>query len=259
VDAILNPKREPRNCLFVNIKLTVEYDGTNYHGWQMQANCDSIQAVLERAISTFLRTPTRVIGSGRTDAGVHALGQVVSFVTEKEMQPYRIRRALNALTPPDITIKEVGIVPEFFDPRRDARSRVYEYHILNRPTPSPFYLKRAWHLHNPLNVEAMRAAISCLLGEHDFTSFRAAGCDAAHPIRKVFRTTLEQRGDLLVFAIEATAFLRHMVRNLVGTLVEVGLGERAPESFQELLELRDRTRAGETAPACGLYLTEVRY
>jgi tRNA pseudouridine38-40 synthase len=243
----------------VNIKLTVEYDGTNYHGWQIQANCESIQAVLERAVSTFLRTPARVIGSGRTDGGVHALGQVVNFVTEKDFQPHRIRRALNALTPPDITIKEVRIVPDSFDSRRDARSRVYEYHILNRPTPSPFYLNRAWHIHEPLDVDSMRAAISCLLGEHDFTSLRAADCDAAHPIRRVYSTTLEQHGELLVYTIEASAFLRHMVRNIIGTLVEVGRGERTPESFQELLELRDRTKAGDTAPARGLYLVEVKY
>jgi tRNA pseudouridine38-40 synthase len=243
----------------VNIKLTVEYAGTHYHGWQFQANSDSIQAVLERALSTFLRTPTRVIGAGRTDAGVHALGQVVSFSTDKELTAHRIRRALNALTPSDITVKEVEIVADSFDPRRDARSRVYEYHIINRPTPSPFFLNRAWHLHQPLNVEAMRTASSCLLGEHDFSSFRATGCDAAHPIRMVYRTTLEQRGELLVFTIEATAFLRHMVRNIVGTLVEVGHGERTVESVQELLGLRDRTKAGDTAPAHGLYLMEVKY
>ncbi len=243
----------------MNIKLTVEYAGTNYHGWQFQANSDSIQAVLERALSTFLRTPTRVIGAGRTDAGVHALGQVVSFSTDKELTAHRIRRALNALTPPDITVKEVEIVADSFDPRRDARSRVYEYHIINRPTPSPFYLNRAWHLHVPLNVEAMRTASSCLLGEHDFSSFRATGCDAAHPVRMVYRTMLEQRGELLVYTIEATAFLRHMVRNIVGTLVEVGSGERTAESFQELLELRDRAQAGDTAPACGLYLVKVEY
>ncbi len=243
----------------MNIKLTVEYDGTNYHGWQIQPNCESIQGVLEQAVSTFLRTPTRVTGSGRTDAGVHALGQVVIFATEKELQPHRIRRALNALTPPDITIKEVDIVPESFDPRRDARSRVYEYRILNRPTPSPFHLNRAWHLHVPLNVKAMLAAISCLLGEHDFSSFRAAGCDSAQPNRTVYRTTLEQHGELLVYTIEATAFLRHMVRNILGTLVEVGHGERSADSFQHLLELRDRTKAGETAPAQGLFLIEVKY
>lgn len=243
----------------MNIKLTVEYEGTNYHGWQVQPNGASVQAVLERAVSTFLGTPTRVIGSGRTDAGVHSLGQVVSFRAEKECTPHRTRRALNALTPADIAIKEVAVVADSFDARRDARSRVYEYHILNRPVASPFYRNRAWHLHQALNLEAMRAAIACLLGEHDFTSFRAAGCDAAHPVRKVYRVGLEARGELLVFTIEATAFLRHMVRNIVGTLVEVGRGERSPESFRGLLEARDRTQAGETAPACGLYLVEVNY
>jgi len=250
---------DPRRFFFVNIKLTVEYDGTHYHGWQIQPNCESVQAVLERAVSTFLRLPTQVTGSGRTDAGVHALGQVASFCSEKVLSTHRIRRGLNALTPPDVTIKEVEIVLDDFDPRRDARSRVYEYHILNRPTASPFFLNRAWHLHEALDFEAMHAAIACLMGEHDFSSFRAAGCDAAHPIRKVYRTTLEQRGDLLVYIIEATAFLRHMVRNIVGTIVEVGRGERTPESFQDLLGLRDRTKAGETAPAHGLYLVQVKY
>ena len=243
----------------MNIKLTVEFDGTNYHGWQFQPNCESIQAVLERAISTFFSAPIRITGSGRTDAGVHALGQVVNFSADKESSPFRIRRALNALTPPDITIKEVDIVSDSFDARRDAQSRVYEYHILNRPTPSPFFTKRAWHLHERLDVDAMREAIACLLGEHDFTSFRAAGCDAAHPVRTIYATSLEQRGELLIFTIEATAFLRHMVRNLVGTLVEVGKRERTPQAFAELLEARDRIKAGKTAPPHGLYLIEVKY
>lgn len=257
-----NPRletRDPKLTLSVNVKLTVEYDGTNYHGWQIQPNCESIQSVLERAVSTFTGTRTQVVGSGRTDAGVHALGQVASFVCEKELSPHRIRRALNALTPPEITIKEVAIVADFFDPRRDARSRIYEYQILNRPTASPFYRNRAWHLHQPLNIEVMRAAIACLLGEHDFSSFRAAGCDAAHPVRKVYQTAIEQRGELLIYRVEATAFLRHMVRNIVGTLVEVGWGERTPETFKQLLELRDRTQAGKTAPAHGLFLVEVKY
>ena len=243
----------------MNIKLTVEYDGTNYHGWQIQPSGETIQSVLERAVSTFLRKPTRVTGSGRTDAGVHALGQVVNFLSDQDFDRYRIQRALNALTPNDITIKEVEIVADSFDARRDGRSRVYEYHILNRSTPSPFHLSRAWHLHEPLDVQAMREAINCLLGEHDFSSFRAAGCDAAHPVRKVYRVFLHPRDELLVFTIEATAFLRHMVRNIVGTLVEVGRGLRTPESFGELLEARDRTKAGATAPACGLFLVEVKY
>lgn len=243
----------------MNLKITVEYDGTNYCGWQIQPNGESIQAVLERAISTFFGTPSRITGSGRTDAGVHAIGQVANFLVDKEIEKFRILRGLNALTPPDITIKEVEIVPDSFDARRDGRSRVYEYYIINRATPSPFYLNRAWHLHEALNREAMREAMRCLLGEHDFSSFRAAGCEAIHPIRKVYQTALEPRGDLLVYSIEATAFLRHMVRNIVGTLVEVGRGLREPQSFGELLEARDRNKAGPTAPPHGLYLVEVKY
>lgn len=243
----------------MNIKLTVEYDGTNYCGWQVQPNGESVQAVLERAIATFVGKPTRLLGSGRTDAGVHALGQVANFFCTRDHDPHRMRRALNALTPADIAITRVEMVPDSFDARRDGRSRVYEYHILNRPTASPFYLNRAWHLHDPLDVAAMRAATTCLVGEHDFSSFRAAGCEAAHPVRTVYHTCLEKRADLLVYTIEATAFLRHMVRNIIGTLAEVGRGLRSPDGFSDLLEERDRTKAGPTAPANGLYLVEVRY
>ena len=243
----------------MNIKLTVEYDGTNYCGWQAQPNGTSIQSVLEEAVSTFLGTPTRVIGSGRTDAGVHALGQVVNFLGDRKVEPHRLIRGLNALTPRDITITEAEIVADAFDARRDGRSRVYKYYTHNRSTPSPFYLNRAWHVHEPLTLEAMQQAIGCLTGEHDFSSFRAAGCEAAHPIRRVYQNSLERRGDLLIYTIEATAFLRHMVRNIVGTIVEVGRGARSAESIKELLEARDRTRAGVTAPPHGLFLVRVNY
>lgn len=237
----------------------MEYDGTNYHGWQMQPNGLTIQSVLERAVSTFFGVPTRITGSGRTDAGVHALGQVVSFFCDQEPELHRLRRGLNALTPKDISIKHVEIVPESFDARRDGRSRIYEYRIFNRSTPSPFHLKYAWHLHDPLDLGRMRKAIRCLEGEHDFSSFRAAGCDAPHPVRTVYRVSLDESGDLLIFTIEATAFLRHMARNIVGTLVEVGRGQRSAKSFAELLEARDRTKAGPTAPPHGLFLMEVKY
>ena len=243
----------------MNLKITIEYNGTSYCGWQIQPNGESVQAVLEQAISTFFGTPTRITGSGRTDAGVHAIGQVANFSADKEYDRHHILRALNALTPVDITIKEVEVVADSFDARRDGRSRIYEYRILNRSTPSPFYLNRAWHVHEELDRVAMRDANSCLLGDHDFSSFRAAGCEAMHPIREVYQTSLEPRGELLVYTIEATAFLRHMVRNIVGTLVEVGRGLRTPQSFRELLERRDRTLAGPTAPPHGLYLMEVKY
>jgi tRNA pseudouridine38-40 synthase len=243
----------------VNIKLTLEYDGTRYHGWQVQASGETIQAILERAVSTLVGRPTRVIGSGRTDAGVHALGQVANFISDKELRPYRVQRALNALTPADVTIKTVEIVPDSFHARRDGRSRIYEYRILNRPSPSPFHLKFAWHVHDPLDIAAMREAITCLEGEHDFSSFRAAGCDAAHPVRTVYRASLRPRDELIVFTVEATAFLRHMMRNLIGTLVEVGRQQRTPQSFAELLTARDRTQAGIKAPPQGLFLIEVKY
>ena len=141
-------------------------------------------------------------------------------------------------------------MPESFDARRDGRSRIYEYRILNRPTPSPFHLNYAWHLHDPLDARRMRKAIRCLEGEHDFSSFRASGCDAPHPVRTVYRISLEQVGELLVFTIEATAFLRHMARNIVGTLVEVGRGQRSAKSFAELLEAAgpDQSRVRRRRP-----------
>ena len=225
----------------------------------MQPNGPTIQSVLEEAVSTFLGAPTRVTGSGRTDAGVHALAQVANFHCDREPDLHRLRRGLSALTPPDISIKTAEIVPESFDARRDARSRTYEYRILNRPSPSPFCLKYAWHLHDTLDVHRMGKAVRFLEGEHDFSSFRASGCDAPHPVRTVYRASLEKTGELMIFTLEATAFLRHMARNIIGTLIEVGRRQRSPHSFAELLEARDRTQAGPTAPAHGLFLVEVKY
>ncbi|HEX6175074.1 MAG TPA: tRNA pseudouridine(38-40) synthase TruA [Candidatus Binatia bacterium] len=243
----------------MNIKLTVEYDGTDYCGWQIQPTGKTVQGVLEKAISTLLGRATRITGSGRTDAGVHALGQVANFLSDKKLEPYRVQRALNALTPEDVTIKTVEIVPDAFDARRQGRSRIYEYRILNRSSPSPFHLRYAWHVHDSLDLAAMRQAITCLNGEHDFSSFRGAGCDAAHPVRTVYATSINRTGDVIVFTVEATAFLRHMMRNLIGTLVEVGRQQRSPQSFAGLLDACDRTQAGMKAPAQGLFLMEVKY
>lgn len=240
-------------------RFILEYDGTEYHGWQIQHGARTVQAVLEHAVAQLIGEPVRVAAAGRTDAGVHASGQVASFRTERVLPPDIIARALNALTPDDVSVREVEIVDDTFDVRRSARSRTYVYRIWTRRVPSPFWRHYAWHLMHPLDVAAMQGAAPLLLGEHDFTSFRAAGCDAAHPIRRVMRSDVAVSGDLISYTVEATAFLRHMVRNIVGTLVEVGMGRRRADDVSTLLGLRDRAAAGKTAPARGLCLTRVEY
>ena len=243
----------------MNIKLTIEYDGTNYHGWQVQPNGTTVQEVLEQALEKILGVKTRINGSGRTDAGVHALGQVVNFYYAGDLDLWRLQRGLNALTPEDIVIKKAEVAADGFDARRDVRSRIYQYRIWNAPWPSAFHRRYSWHMPYALDLAAMQEAIRCLEGEHNFASFQAAGCDAMHPIRKIFHNSLSKEGDFLLYTIEATAYLRHMVRNVVGTLVEVGRGERSAEAFVELLEAQNRTLAGPTAPPHGLFLVEVRY
>ncbi len=242
----------------MRFKLTVEYDGTDYHGWQIQPDAPTIQGMLEDAIRRMLGESVRVAAAGRTDAGVHAEGQVVSFTLQRAVPADTLSRGLNALTPRDISIRDAVVVPDDFDPRRAARSRVYLYRVWNARWPSPFWRRYAWHVAHPLDTERMGVAAACLAGEHDFTSFQAAGCDADSPVRGVLRSEIASAGPLLTYTIEATAFLRHMVRNIVGTLVEVGSGSRSPD-VAALLAARDRTAAGPTAPACGLCLTQVNY
>ena len=239
-------------------RLIIEYDGTDFHGWQIQSGARTVQATLEAGLARLLGQPTRVAAAGRTDAGVHASGQVVCFDSARDIELATLRRALNALTPDDLIVRSADTVPDDFDPRRAARSRRYVYRIWNRRESSPFWRRYAWHVPRTLDVEAMQRAAAQLLGEHDFSSFRAAGCDAAHPVRRVMRSELERRGDLLLYTTEANAFLRHMVRNIVGTLVAVGSARRDAD-LAALLAARDRTLAAATAPAHGLCLTEVRY
>jgi len=240
-------------------KLLIEYDGTEYCGWQVQANGRTIQGVLEEAIQQLSGEQRRVAASGRTDAGVHASGQVVSFVLERPKPNEVLLRALNALTPRDITIRSVESVADDFDPRRAARRRQYVYRIWNERFPSPFWRRYTWHVARPLDLEAMHAAAAALLGEHDFSALRAADCEADNPVRRVIRSDFRRDGSQLIYTVEATAFLKHMVRTIVGTLAEVGLGDRSVANMTEVLASRDRNLAGPTAPACGLCLTEVRY
>jgi len=242
-----------------NLKLLIEYEGTAYHGWQIQPGVRTVQGVIEEKLSLLLQHPVRLKGASRTDKGVHALGQVANFFTSNPMDLSTIQRALNALLPPDIVIKEVEEVPTDFHARFSAKSKVYEYWILNRPFPSALWRRFCWHIPQPLELEAMRRCSEILLGEHDFSSFRLSGDKSSHSWRRVLRARWRREEELLIFEIEANAFLRGMVRGVVGTLVEVGRGKISPEGFLEILEARDRSKAAATAPALGLILKEVRY
>ena len=245
----------------MQLRLTVEYEGTAYRGWQLQPDGPTVQAVLEQALSTALRERVRVRGAGRTDAGVHACGQIAAVrVREVPADLERLQKSLNALTPDDVAVRNITVVDDAFDPRRHARSRVYEYRIWNVAAPSPFWRRHAWHVPSQLDLAAMDEAARVLEGEHDFASFRAADAEPVRStVRRVLESSLRVDGRLLVYRVEATAFLKHMVRNVIGTLVEVGRGERVAGTFRELLAVRDRTRAGATAPAHGLVLVDVRY
>jgi tRNA pseudouridine38-40 synthase len=241
-------------------KLVLSYDGTRYVGWQLQANGPSIQAEVERALETLHKQPVRVTGAGRTDAGVHALGQVASFAVERPLPVTAYVKGMNAHLPDDVAVREAEVREEPFDARRDARGKRYRYRIENLPTRSPLTRLQAWQVFRPLDVAAMQAAAAPLLGRHDFGAFRAADCDAAHALRELRRLDVLDHGDGRIEVVaEATAFLKHMVRNLVGTLVEVGLGARSAASMGDLLASRDRKLAGRTAPPQGLLLDEVFY
>jgi len=242
----------------MRIGMVLEYDGTDYCGWQVQPDRPTIQGTLEKALGTILGEPVRVEAAGRTDAGVHARGQVAAFTTERRAELASWQRGLNALCGRDIVVRRLERVADDFDPRRQARTRTYEYRICNAAWPSPFTRRYAWHVHRPLDVAAMRRASAMLVGEHDFTSFQAADCDSDNPVRRVDESRFDVP-DELIYRITATAFLRHMVRSIVGTLVEIGRGERSADDFGALLAARDRTRGGATAPAHGLCLTRVVY
>jgi tRNA pseudouridine38-40 synthase len=242
------------------VKLVLEYDGTNYVGWQTQSNGPSIHAEVERAVRTLLGEEVRIFAAARTDSGVHAAGQVVCFTTQRALPLKAYRMGLNNLLPKDIAAVEASEVPEDFDPRRLARGKRYRYRIFNRPTPSPLRRRTHWQIFQPLDVAAMQAAAGALLGRHDFSAFRAADCQAAHAVRELREVSVSGKaGDEIAVGIEGTAFVKHMVRNIVGTLVEVGKRRRGIDWVKEALDSRDRNRSGPTAPAHGLILMEILY
>ena len=243
-----------------NIKLLIEYDGTFYNGWQVQPNGLTIQEVIQKKIEVMTQERVILIGSGRTDARAHALGQVANFTTSSRVPVEGFRNGLNSLLPSDIVIKDAREAEEEFHSQFWAKKKTYSYCILNRPVPSAIWRNYSWHLPGPLDVPAMQNAAQCLLGPHDFSSFQGALPDSKDSVREVFRAawTVKEK-DFLCFTIEADGFLKYMVRNIVGTLVEVGKGNISPERFKEILGLRDRTEAGMTAPPQGLFLLEVQF
>jgi tRNA pseudouridine38-40 synthase len=242
-----------------NLKIIVEYDGTCYHGWQIQPNGVTIQEKIEEVLERLTGTRPTVIGSGRTDAGVHAEAQVAHFKTRNPMDCEEMHGGLNALLPDDIVVRKVEEVPDDFHARYSARGKTYRYVILNRSYPSAFEHQRCWQLSFALDLEAMRKAASFLLGRHDFSSLQASDCCAKHPNREIRKLEIIKDGDWITILITADAFLKHMVRNIVGTLVEVGRGKMSAANVEGILRGRDRTRAGPTAPARGLFLVSVEY
>jgi len=245
-----------------SIKLTLEYDGSGFVGWQVQPNGRSVQEELEKGIARLLGGPSeavRATGAGRTDAGVHARRQVASIHVSRPLPLRAWTAGLNALLPEDLACVRAEVAPEGFDARRWARGKRYAYTILQTPVRGPLLRGRVWEMRRPLDLEAMRRAARALLGKHDFSALRAADCPARTTVREIRRLEILQEGPRVELIVEATAFLKHMVRNIVGTLVEVGHGRRDPDSLPALLEARDRARAGPTAPAHGLLLDEVFY
>ena len=245
-----------------HIRLIVEYDGTELGGWQRQANAPTVQGHLEQALATLLQHEVTVAGASRTDAGVHALGQVASFRTSRPIPVHGVRRGLNSLLPPAIAVTDATEVGDDFHPRFSATGKRYRYLILARPDRSPRWARWAWHRPQPLDVDAMTAATAGFVGEHDFAALRAAGCTAHTTIRRIDRVALSRLADdpaVLAVDVEGNAFLRNMVRILAGTLVDVGEGRLTAAQIPEIIASRDRTRAGQTAPGHGLTLVTVRY
>jgi tRNA pseudouridine38-40 synthase len=241
-------------------KLTIEYDGTNYAGWQRQANGASIQQALEEALLALTGESPIVHGAGRTDAGVHAMGQVAHVDLKSEWRGWRLGEAINAhLAPHPIAVLAAEPAREDFDARRSAVMRLYLYRIVNRRAPLTFERGRAWLVKRRLDAAAMCEAAQALIGRHDFSTFRDSQCQAKSPVRTLTRLDVTRAGDHVEFAVSALSFLHRQVRSMVGSLVEVGLGKWSAADLKAALEAADRSRCGQVAPACGLYLARVDY
>lgn len=241
------------------VRLDLEYLGAGYVGFQLQPNGLSIQEVVEKSLAKLVNHDVRVTASGRTDAGVHARLQPIHADVATRMTDEELMRGMNALLPEDIAVRDAKTVPPGWSARFSAKKKTYEYIILNCPCRSVFDHGRVWHIQKPLDIEAMREAARALAGEHDFSSFRSAGCAAKNTIRRLAVLEIEKEGDTLRLIFTADGFLKQMVRNIVGSLVEVGRGKQPPSWVGEVLETKDRTKAGPCAPPEGLYLVDVVY
>lgn len=240
-------------------KLTIAYDGTHFAGWQLQAGPRTVQGALEEALHPLEGRRIVVSAAGRTDAGVHAMGQVVSFSLQSPIAPDALLRALNVRLPDDVRVMQVEQVADGFNARFHARRKTYEYAIVNAPVAPPQLRHFAWHIAQPLDRRAMSAAAAALVGEHDFAAFQAAGSDVISTRRVIDVSDWRMRDQQLIYEVSGTGFLRHMVRNIVGTLVDVGRGRRPVDDVRRILESRDRAHASATAPPHGLTLTRVDY
>ena len=242
------------------IKLLLEYEGTRYSGWQFQTNQVSIQGILESKLHKITKEKIRVIGSGRTDAGVHAEGQVAHFQTSSTMKLVEILKALNSLLPPDIVVKKVEEAKPDFHAQISATRKTYRYTILNRDYPSALQGRVAHYIAIPvLNVTAMRKAARYLVGKHDFKSFQSSGCTAKTTMREIYRLSITKKDDFITITVDGSGFLKYMVRIIVGTLIEIGWEKWPPERMKVVLKSKDRLMAGPTAPSRGLCLVKVVY
>jgi len=240
-------------------KLTIEYDGTTYSGWQRQPDQPTVQRILEEALFQISQIPTPAVAAGRTDAGVHALGQVVSFRSDKLLSPEEWTRSLNGVLPKDVCVHRTAPVPDTFHARYSAKQKTYEYRILNHPIRPVLNRLRVWHIPKPLDLVSLKEAAHSLIGQHDFSSFEGSPTDNKNPTCHMHTLSIHEDPPIIRITFKADRFLKQMVRAIVGTLVEVAQGKRSPTDMKTILVAHDRCAAGKTAPPHGLFLLNVEY